>query len=85
MKLKKLFSTAIAIVMCVGLFSACSIPDEFEDEQYTGADNELLVWSVDPLVGNYQTVLATNPNDPDALLTKSVVEGFQAAKSWLGY
>ena len=79
MKLKKLFSTAIAIVMCVGLFSACSIPDEFEDEQYTGADNELLVWSVDPLVGNYQTVLATNPNDPDALLTKSVVEGFQAA------
>ena len=79
MKLRKFFSTAIALVLCAGVLSACSIPEEFEEEQYTGADNELLVWSVDPLVGNYQTVLATNPTDPDALLTKSVIEGFQQA------
>ncbi|MDR1092936.1 MAG: extracellular solute-binding protein [Clostridiales bacterium] len=79
---KTVFKWTVALAALVFLLAAaagCGGVDDFLDGEPDVTDEDLLVWSVDPLVGNYSQRLKLDPADPRALMTKDVVQNFQNA------
>ncbi|GHU97918.1 sugar ABC transporter substrate-binding protein [Clostridia bacterium] len=74
--MKKWILLALAALLCF-MLAACRSEDDFLNNNEDVDEDDLLVWTVDPIVGNYSARLKTDPGDKRALMTRDIVKKFQ--------
>lgn len=77
MRFKKIAAMVVAVLSCFAFFAGCVD----EEDDFMGGDivdkADLLVWTVDPLVGDYKKVLNLDPTNVNAKMTKDIISKFE--------
>ena len=77
MKFKKLCAMLSCVALFLGTTVGCTWGQDPDGDVLPG-QTLLEVWSVQPLMADYDIILSQNPNHQQALFTKWVVETFEA-------